>query len=240
MSFIYSYPSNHGSSEVPPQNPAREQAPQPNQDLLMATYGLEHPDPRNIIQLVSHGTCDKPCIPDCIANKFTLYQPFYVCIDPTPKTSSCHSLKAFGRVKYAFPRPMFDHLLYRIDFGWASMLQVLQGDWSWTPEAYPIALVGVECIDVVFHASGYLPQYIRIPLICQHRSGMTFYELAYSVSAGFRDIFSREAENISPSRTATMTPIVMNVNNLRLGSLYTEDSSKARWWAEIVLIEVPQ
>ncbi|KAK0436666.1 uncharacterized protein EV420DRAFT_1770250 [Desarmillaria tabescens] len=240
MSYIYSYPSNDLPSEMPPQNPERERASQPNHDLLMATYGLEQPDPRNIIQLVSHGTRDKPCIPDCIAKKFTLYQPFYICIDPMPITSSCLSFKASGRVKYTFPRPMFDHLLYRIDFGWASMLQVLQGDRSWTPEAYPIALVGVECIDVVFHASGYLPQYIRIPLMCKHRSGMTFYELAYSVSAGYRDIFTREAENISPGRTATMTPIVMNVNNLRLGSLYTEDPSKTRWWAEIVLIEVLQ
>ncbi len=34
-----------------------------------------------------------------------------------------------------------------------------------------------------------------------------------------------------------MTHVVMNVNNLRLGSLYTDDPSKTRWWAEVVLIE---
>ncbi|KAK0199283.1 hypothetical protein DFS33DRAFT_1388785 [Desarmillaria ectypa] len=239
MSYIYNQPSNKWPAPAPPQNHGID-VPLANNDLIMVTYGPEQPDPQNIIQLVSHGTRDKPCIPDCIAKKFTLYQPFFICLESPPKTSTCHSLKASGRVKYAFPKPMFDHMLYKIDFGWASMLQVLQGDRSSTPGAYPIALVGVECIDVVFHASGYLPQYIRIPLICKHQSGMTFYELAYSVSAGYRDIFTREAEKISPSRTATMTPIVMNVNNLRLGSLYTEDPSKTRWWAEVVLIDVPQ
>ncbi|SJL15940.1 uncharacterized protein ARMOST_19452 [Armillaria ostoyae] len=133
---------------------------------------------------------------------------------------------------------MSDRMLYKIEFGWASMLQVLQGDRSWTPDStYPVALVGVEHIDVVFHASGYLPQYIRIPLICKHRHGMTFYELAYSVSTGYRDIFRREAEKVSPSRIAPMTHVVMNVNNLRLGSLYTDDPSKTRWWAEVVLID---
>ncbi|PBK82508.1 hypothetical protein ARMGADRAFT_1019581, partial [Armillaria gallica] len=66
---------------------------------------------------------------------------------------------------------------------------------------------------------------------------MTFYDLAYSVSAGYRDIFRREAEKVSPGRTAPMTHVVMNVNNLRLGSLYTDDPSKTRWWAEVVLID---
>ncbi|KAK0432405.1 hypothetical protein EV421DRAFT_1503991 [Armillaria borealis] len=79
--------------------------------------------------------------------------------------------------------------------------------------------------------------YIRIPLICKHRRGMTFYELAYSISADYRDIFRREAEKVSPGRTAPMTHVVMNVNNLRLGSLYTDDPSKTRWWAEVVLID---
>ncbi|KAK0468624.1 hypothetical protein IW261DRAFT_1518479 [Armillaria novae-zelandiae] len=165
-------------------------------------------------------------------------QPFFICLDIPPRTSTCHSQKAYGRLKYSFPIPRADRMLYKIGFGWASMLQVLQGDRSCTSDStYPISLVGVECIDVVFHASGYLPQYIRIPLICKHRRGMTFYELAYSISVGYRDIFTREAENVSPGRTAPMTHVVMNVNNLRLGSLYTDDPSKTKWWAEIVLID---
>ncbi|KAG7441767.1 uncharacterized protein BT62DRAFT_1011352 [Guyanagaster necrorhizus] len=229
MSYIYNQGhSNDWQVQAPLPNYGVEWTSLANPDLLMVTYGPEQPDPRNIIQLITHGTRDQPCVSDCIAKKFTLYQPIYVCLEQPPKMNSCHSLKASGRIKYTFPKPMFDQALYKIDFGWVSMLQVLQGDRSWTPEMYPIALVGVECIDVVFHASGYLPQYIRIPLICKHHSGMTFYEIAHSVSAGYRDIIAREADNISPSRTATMTPIVMNVNNLRLGSLYTEDPSKAK------------
>ncbi|PBK58673.1 hypothetical protein ARMSODRAFT_1028072 [Armillaria solidipes] len=235
MSYIYSQPATNVSVPTPPEKPVIEEA---NDNLLMATYGPERPDPRNIIQLVSHGTRDRPCIPDCIAKKFTIDQPFYICLDTPPNTSTCHSPKAYGRLKYGFPILMSDRLLYKIEFGWASMLQVLQGDRSWTPDSkYPIALVGVECIDVVFHASGYLPQYIRIPLICKHRCGMTFYELAYGISAGYRDIFRREAEKVSPGRTAPMTHVVMNVNNLRLGSLYMDDPSKTRWWAEVVLID---
>ncbi|SJL15934.1 uncharacterized protein ARMOST_19443 [Armillaria ostoyae] len=250
MAYIYSQPSTNFSVPTPPENPVIEEA----NDLLMATYGPERPDPQNIIQLISHGTRDRPCIPDSVAKKFTIHQPFYICLDTPPNTSTCHSPKAYGRLKYTFPIPMSDRMLYKIEFGWASMLQVLQGDRSCTPDStYPVALVGVECIDVVFHvelfsstslagtnesqASGYLPQYIRIPLICKHRRGMSFYELAYSVSAGYREIFRREAEKVSPGRTAPMTHVVMNVNNLRLGSLYTDDPSKTRWWAEVVLID---
>ncbi len=56
-------------------------------------------------------------------------------------TSTCHSPKAYGRLKYALPLPKSDCMLYKIEFGWASMLQVLQGDRSWTPDSmYPLAL----------------------------------------------------------------------------------------------------
>ncbi|KAK0220732.1 hypothetical protein EDD85DRAFT_863279 [Armillaria nabsnona] len=227
MAYIYSQPSTNFSAQTPPENPVGEE---PNDDLLMATYGPERPDPRNIIQLVSHGTrtlshllaYDKPGIPDCIARKFMLHQPFYICLDTPPTTGTCQSPQAYGRLKYAFPLPKSDRMLYKIEFGWGSMLQVLQGDRSWTPDSrYPFALVGVECIDVVFHASGYLLQYIRIPLICKHRRGMTFYDLSYSISVGYRDIF-----RVSPDRTAPMTHVVMNVNKLRLAT-----------WAEVVLID---
>ncbi|KAK0214297.1 hypothetical protein IW262DRAFT_1485156 [Armillaria fumosa] len=238
MAYVYNQPSTNFTAPMPPENPVRED---PNDNLLIATYGPERPiqDPSNVIQLVSHGTRDRPCIPDCVAKKFMINQPFFICLDAPPNINTCHSPKAYGRLKYSFPIPRSDRMLYKIEFGWASMLQVLQGDRSWTSDStYPIALVGVECIDVVFHASGYLPQYIRIPLICKHRRGMTFYELAYSISAGYRDIFTqREVEKVSPGRTAPMTHVVMNVNNLRLGSLYTDDPSKTRWWAQIVLID---
>ncbi|PBK82501.1 hypothetical protein ARMGADRAFT_731749 [Armillaria gallica] len=119
-------------------------------------------------------------------------------LDTPTNTSTCHSPKAYGCLKYAFPLPMSDRTLYKIEFGWASMLQVLQGDRSWTPDStYPLALVGVETVNVVFHASGYLPQYIRIPLICKHRCRVTFYDLAYHISAGYRDTFQRSREGFA-------------------------------------------
>ncbi len=72
-------------------------------------------------------------------------------------------------------------------------------------------------------ASGYLPQYIRIPLLCKHRRGMTFYDLAYSISAGYRDIF-----RVSEPRSQQVIGRLIPPERSREGFAWSDSANDAR------------
>ncbi|KAK0493431.1 hypothetical protein EDD18DRAFT_1180068 [Armillaria luteobubalina] len=119
-----------------------------------------------------------------------------------------------------------------------NIAQILSGDPTClkNPRQYVRDMAGSQFIDVVFHANGYLPQYIRIPLKCHHQSaGGRYFDVAFNVALGYQKILQREAPNISSSRTNADLPVVTDVEDLHLISLYSADSSGQIWWAKVAL-----
>ncbi|KAK0437332.1 hypothetical protein EV421DRAFT_1975333 [Armillaria borealis] len=166
--------------------------------------------------------------------------------------------EALGQVKYKFRTPGLSpynrHLIWfkdpavPSDTPGVSMSQILKGDRGCVDmsDSVPHELPGNSCyIDVVFRAPGYQPQYIRIPIDCRHaklkrqKIRPTYYNLAYAISEGYKEILQREEPNTFPERSwdGKLLPVVTNVCYLRLLRLYTIDDEKTIWGAEVVLMD---
>ncbi|KAK0186175.1 hypothetical protein F5146DRAFT_1143755 [Armillaria mellea] len=220
---------------------------QPGFELHLATYGTEQPNthPEQITyDINTHVIPGDPYGTPCLRNINALGK-LNVTTVPTIITD-CSSLYE-REILYQFDAPMWELKRTRVLFESSgpcpqgvgiSMAQVLSGDHTClkNPKEFIRDMAVTQFIDVVFHANGYLPQYIRIPLKCYHQSaGGRYFDVAFNVALGYQKILQREASNISSSRTNTDLPIVTDVEDLNLISLYSADSSGQIWWAEVAL-----
>ncbi|KAK0210008.1 hypothetical protein DFS33DRAFT_250539 [Desarmillaria ectypa] len=222
-------------------------------ELHLATYGTEQPNthPQQIsYEVNTHVIPGDPYETPCLRSGFA-FGDFNITTIPTKITG--YRYPAFcerdtsGFGLYPFDLPMWELKCIRIPFESSvssprgvgvSMAQILRGNYTClkNPGEHVRDMAGVRFIDVVFHANGYLPQYIRIPLKCCHQSaGGRYFDVAFNVALGYQKIMQREATKISSSRTNTDFPVVRNVDDLNLVSLYSADSSAQIWWAEVVL-----
>ncbi|KAK0445335.1 uncharacterized protein EV420DRAFT_972818 [Desarmillaria tabescens] len=224
---------------------------QPGFELQLAIYGTEQANthPQQIsFEVNTHAIPGDPYETPCLHSGFAVGN-FNITTIPTNIT--CYSAlcerDTSGFVLHPFDRPMWELKRVRIPFKSSvpcprgvgvNMTEILRGNHTClkTPGEYIRDMVGVRFIDVVFHANGYLPQYIRTPLKCCHQStGGRYFDVAFNVALGYQKILMREAPNISSSRTNADFPVVRNVEHLNLISLYSADSSAQIWWAEVAL-----
>ncbi|KAK0460765.1 hypothetical protein IW261DRAFT_279032 [Armillaria novae-zelandiae] len=214
----------------------------------LATYGAEQPNthPEEITYDIN--THAIPCDPysrPCLRSIHALGKLNVTTVPPIINPS-CSSSSYERFTLYEFDTPMWELGRARIPFEPAAscskgglginMAQILSGDDKClkNPREYVRDMAGSQFIDVVFHANGYLPQYIRIPLKCHHQSaGGRYFDVAFNVALGYQKILQREAPNITSSRTNTDLPVVTDVEDLHLISLYSADSSGQIWWAEV-------
>jgi hypothetical protein len=220
-------------------------------ELHLATYGTEQPNthPEQITyDINTHVIPGDPYKTPCLRSVYALGK-LNVTTIPTIATSrpSLCEHDTSSLVLYQFDTPMWELKQTRVLFESSapcpqgvgiSMAQILSGNNTClkNPREYIRDMAGAQFIDVVFHANGYLPQYIRILLKCFHQSaGGRYFDVAFNVALGYQKILQREAPKISSSRTNTDFPVVHDVEDLNLISLYSADSSGQIWWAEVAI-----
>ncbi|KAK0476305.1 hypothetical protein IW261DRAFT_418051 [Armillaria novae-zelandiae] len=123
--------------------------------------------------------------------------------------------EALGQVKYKFRSPglspysqdliVFEDPSAPSGTPGVSMSQILKGDRGCVDmsDLVPDKLPEISCyIDVVFRAPGYQPQYIRIPTVCRHTNKIrpTYYNLAYAISDGYKEILQVLTPPVSLAR----------------------------------------
>ncbi|KAK0229321.1 hypothetical protein EDD85DRAFT_852615 [Armillaria nabsnona] len=220
-------------------------------ELHLATYGTEQPNthPEQITyDINTHVIPGDPYNTPCLRTGYALGNLNVTTIPTivTSRPSLCEHDNS-SLVLYQFDTPMWELKQTRVLFESSvpcprglgiSMAQILSGNNTClkNPREYIRDMAGVQFIDVVFHANGYLPQYIRIPFKCFHQcAGGRYFDVAFNVALGYQKILQREAPKISSSRTNTDFPIVHDVEDLNLISLYSADSSGQIWWAEVAI-----
>ncbi|KAK0227573.1 hypothetical protein IW262DRAFT_543851 [Armillaria fumosa] len=224
----------------------------PGFEFHLATYGTEQPNthPEQITyDINTHVIPGDPYQTPCLRGIHALGKLNVTTVPTIVNTSCSSSSSSYERYSlYKFDTPMWELKRTRVLFEPSasyprgglgiSMAQILSGDHTClkNPREYIRDMAGSQFIDVVFHANGYLPQYIRIPLKCYHQSaGGRYFDVAFNVALGYQKILQREAPNITSSRTNTDLPVVTDVEDLNLISLYSADSSGQIWWAEVAL-----
>ncbi|KAK0220827.1 hypothetical protein EDD85DRAFT_941852 [Armillaria nabsnona] len=203
--------------------------------------------------LVKKRNSHRPCIPVSCERQSVIPLEVKMC---TPPQDRKQIPEALGQVKYKFRSPglspysrhtiIFKDPTAPSDTPGVSMSQILKGDRGCVDmsDSVPHKLPGKSCyIDVVFRAPGYQPQYICIPIDCRHAKSQkirpTYYNLAYAISEGYKEILQREKSNVFPERSwdRKLLPVVTKVCYLRLLRLYTINDEKTIWGAEVVLMD---
>ncbi|KAG7453282.1 uncharacterized protein BT62DRAFT_990163 [Guyanagaster necrorhizus] len=223
-------------------------------ELLLASYGTEEVNVNDPDQLVydlnTHEVASEeegiviPCTETCF--DFELTGTLRITTIHTTFNPPIDGHRVSATITYRYPTPMWDGHIFYIPFESAfqtsigvNIDQILRGNRSClkSPGRYLKALDGLPFIDVVFHSNGYLPQYIRIALRCAHIPALRNIDVAFNVALGYRKIMMREESKISPSRTDEDFPVVIDEKRLNLVGLYSRDSSRRVWWADVAICD---